>query len=190
MATITQRAKGQWQAKVRKRGYPIETRTFSKKSEAEAWARQTESEMDRGFFLLTSEAEITSLTELISRYQREVAPSPRRQARQQRDRAISEAFDDSKSRDGARRIQAELVDQGMCHDIKTIADSNHTLSVAPNLLDRDFNADAPNQKWAGDITYLYTREGWLYLAVMIDLYSRAVIGLVHDVIKNDSGLSL
>ena len=97
------------------------------------------------------------------------ATSPLRQAQQQRDRAISKAFDDSKNRDGARRIQAELIDQGMCHDIKTISDSmrrqrltpkaakkfkvttdsNHKLPVAPNLLDRDFNADAPNQKWAG-----------------------------------------
>ncbi|CAA0078276.1 Uncharacterised protein [BD1-7 clade bacterium] len=59
------------------------------------------------------------------------APSPSRQAQQQRDRAISEAFDDSKSRDGARRIQAELVDQGMCHDIKTIADSMKRQSLIP-----------------------------------------------------------
>ena len=44
------------------------------------------------------------------------------------------------------------------------------------MLGRDFSASAPNQKWVGDITYLYTREGWLYLAVVIDLYSRAVVG--------------
>lgn len=48
--------------------------------------------------------------------------------------------------------------------------------MAPNLLQQDFNADAPNQKWVGDITYLWTDEGWLYLAVMLDLYSRKVVG--------------
>jgi putative transposase len=59
---------------------------------------------------------------------------------------------------------------------KVTTDSNHTLAVAPNLLDRDFSATAPNQKWAGDITYIWTSEGWLYLAVILDLYSRRIIG--------------
>ena len=48
--------------------------------------------------------------------------------------------------------------------------------MADNLLAQDFGARAPNQKWAGDITYLWTDEGWLYLAVVLDLYSRRVIG--------------
>ncbi|WP_243418582.1 DDE-type integrase/transposase/recombinase, partial [Salmonella enterica] len=48
--------------------------------------------------------------------------------------------------------------------------------VSDNLLKQDFYASGPNQKWAGDITYLCTDEGWLYLAVVIDLWSRAVIG--------------
>ncbi len=48
--------------------------------------------------------------------------------------------------------------------------------MAPNLLEQDFTASAPNQKWVGDITYLFTSEGWLYLAVIIDLYSRSVVG--------------
>jgi putative transposase len=47
---------------------------------------------------------------------------------------------------------------------------------APNILDRNFTADAPNRAWVGDITYIPTREGWLYLAVLIDLFSRAVVG--------------
>ena len=59
---------------------------------------------------------------------------------------------------------------------KVTTDSNHTLAVAPNLLAQNFTATKVNQKWVGDITYLYTSEGWLYLAVIIDLYSRAVIG--------------
>jgi putative transposase len=54
-------------------------------------------------------------------------------------------------------------------------DSTHDFPIAPNLLLRDFTADAPNETWVGDITYLDTREGWLYLAVLIDLYSRRVV---------------
>ena len=59
---------------------------------------------------------------------------------------------------------------------KVTTDSKHNLPVAPNLLNRDFSATAPNQKWVGDISYIWTDEGWMYLAVVIDLYSRAVIG--------------
>jgi len=54
--------------------------------------------------------------------------------------------------------------------------SEHDDPIAPNVLDRDFTASAPNQKWVGDITYIWTREGWLYLAVLIDLLSRRVVG--------------
>ena len=116
--------------------------------------------------------------------------------RDDRDRKIKAAFDASKQRDGAPRIQAELADDGERANVKTIADSmrrqqlvpkaarkfkvttnsDHRLPVAPNLLGRDFTAAAPNEKWVGDITYLMTSEGWLYLAVIIDLYSRAVVG--------------
>ncbi len=49
-------------------------------------------------------------------------------------------------------------------------------AVAPNILDRRFGAAAPNQKWAADFTYIWTAEGWLYVAVVIDLYSRRVVG--------------
>lgn len=59
---------------------------------------------------------------------------------------------------------------------KVTTDSNHAFNIAPNLLDQDFSADGPNQKWAGDISYIWTSEGWLYLAVILDLYSRRVIG--------------
>lgn len=69
---------------------------------------------------------------------------------------------------------------------KVTTDSAHNLNIAPNLLDRDFHADAPNQKWVGDISYIWTREGWLYLAVIIDLYSRRVIGwAVSNRMKKD-----
>ena len=90
----------------------------------------------------------------------------------------------------------DLRDQGYSYDRKTVAasmkrqnlrakaakkfkattNSKHNLPVAPNLLLQDFSAFCPNQKWACDITYLWTKEGWLYLAVVIDLYSRFVVG--------------
>jgi putative transposase len=69
---------------------------------------------------------------------------------------------------------------------KATTDSNHRFNIASNLLDRDFTASGPNQKWAGDISYIWTREGWLYLAVIIDLYSRRVVGwAVSNRMKKD-----
>ena len=67
---------------------------------------------------------------------------------------------------------------------KLTTDSAHSLSIVPNLLDGDFSCTGPNQKWASDISYIWTQEGWLYLAVVIDLYSRRVIGwAVSDRLK-------
>ena len=59
---------------------------------------------------------------------------------------------------------------------KVTTDSRHTLPVAPNLLDRNFTPKAPNQVWTSDITYLWTDEGWLYLAIVLDLFNREVVG--------------
>jgi transposase InsO family protein len=66
------------------------------------------------------------------------------------------------------------VKQKRCYKRTTKANENHP--VAPNLLDRDFSAAAPNEKWTADITYIPTLEGWLYLAVILDLFSRRVVG--------------
>jgi transposase InsO family protein len=63
---------------------------------------------------------------------------------------------------------------------KNTTDSNHNLPIAPNLLDRDFHASEPDTKYVGDITYIHTGEGWLYLATVIDLYSRKVVGWSMD----------
>ena len=69
---------------------------------------------------------------------------------------------------------------------KVTTDSNHKFNIAPNLLDRDFAAEQPNQKWAGDISYVWTCEGWLYLAVILDLHSRRIIGwAVRNRMKRD-----
>ena len=123
-------------------------------------------------------------------------PSGRQRYRTQLDEAVKKAFDASKGRSGSPRLVLDLADVGHRHDRKTIAssmqrqglrakpakkfkattNSKHKLPVAPNLLQQDFTATAPNQKYVGDITYLWTEEGWLYLAVVIDLYSRLVVG--------------
>lgn len=80
MATITKRDDRQWQVKVRKRGYPTESKTFTTKARAEKWARWVESEMDRGFFVSTAEAEITTLEELLERYELDVLPTKKSHA--------------------------------------------------------------------------------------------------------------
>ena len=97
---------------------------------------------------------------------------------------------------GSRRMQAELVAGGesvgrakvqrLMRDnglqarrprrFKVTTDSQHDDPIAPNLLKQDFTVDAPNTVWVGDITYLYTAQGWSYLAVIIDLYARRVVG--------------
>jgi putative transposase len=59
---------------------------------------------------------------------------------------------------------------------KRTTDSLHAFPVAPNLIAQDFSADHPDEKWGADISYLWTREGWLYLAVVIDLFARRVVG--------------
>jgi len=80
MATFIKRGDAQWQAKVRKKGYPVQTKTFKTKARAEQWARTVESEMDRGVFMSTSIAENTLLSELIDRYLEEVAPTKKSEA--------------------------------------------------------------------------------------------------------------
>jgi len=59
---------------------------------------------------------------------------------------------------------------------KVTTDSKHTLPVAPNLLNREFKVKEPDKIYVSDITYIWTHEGWLYLAVIIDLFSRQVVG--------------
>ncbi len=115
---------------------------------------------------------------------------------QQIDAHIAHAFNADKGRSGAIRVMLALDKKGIHYNRKTVAlslqrqglrakaarkfkattQSKHNLPVADNLLKQDFTASQPNQKWAGDITYLWTNEGWYYLAVVLDLYSRKVIG--------------
>jgi len=123
-------------------------------------------------------------------------PSQRTQANRELDRRIQEIFAYHRQRYGAPRITDALHDEGIeCSEnrvarrmqvlglkaiqakkFKVTTDSNHSKPVAPDLIEQDFTATAPNQKWTSDITYLWTDAGWLYLAVVMDLYSRAIVG--------------
>ena len=59
---------------------------------------------------------------------------------------------------------------------KATTDSKHSLPIAPDLLARNFMPEAPNRVWSGDITYIHTGEGWLYLAIVLDLFNREIVG--------------
>lgn len=73
---------------------------------------------------------------------------------------------------------------------KRTTNSETAWPVAPNLIDQDFKAERPDQKWGGDISYVWTAKDWLYLAVIIDLYSRRVVGwAVSDRLKKDLALA-
>jgi putative transposase len=123
-------------------------------------------------------------------------PSQRAQADQALTKKIVEVFEESGHTYGSPRIFDQLQEEGIACSEKRIArlmrlaeltavqpkrfvvttDSNHTLPVAENLLDRHFEADTPDQKWTCDLTYVWTGEGWLYLGVVLDLFSRKVVG--------------
>lgn len=79
-----------------------------------------------------------------------------------------------------KTVAASLLRLGLCakagRKFKATTNSKHNLPVSPNLLNQDFSAERPNEKWVGDITYLSTDEGWMYLATVIDLFSRKVVG--------------
>ena len=84
-----------------------------------------------------------------------------------------------------RRIGAIMRDLGLVAKTKkrykiNTTNSNHNLPIAPNLLERNFYASSPDEKYVGDITYIPTNEGWLYLATVIDLYSRRIVGWSMD----------
>jgi putative transposase len=109
---------------------------------------------------------------------------------------IRSAFARSHGTYGSPRLTRELQDEGLevgrrrtarlmrenglkarqKRRFKRTTDSHHALPVAPNLLEQDFSAEGPNQKWAADISYVWTSEGWLYLAVVLDLFARRVVG--------------
>jgi putative transposase len=139
-----------------------------------------------------------------SRYYRWLQTSDTRSLKAQQENAliaqIKEIQDDSRFSLGTPRITKELKKKGISTNHKRVSrilrenslnhrakkrfrittDSGHNYKVSPNLLNRDFSATAPNQKWVSDITYLWTQEGCLYLCVVIDLYSRKVVGWANS----------
>jgi putative transposase len=122
--------------------------------------------------------------------------SAHQQQDQQLAQEVAQAHRDSRGTYGSPRVHAELKAQGRKVSRKRVArlmrkqklaarkkrrsvrttDSNHSNPVAPNVLERDFSPHQPNSTWATDITYIWTTEGWLYLAVVLDLFSRRVVG--------------
>jgi len=89
---------------------------------------------------------------------------------------------------GRHRVARLMRDNGLKalqkRRYKKTTDSNHGGPIAPNLLDQDFACDGPDQKWGADISYIWTAEGWLYLAIVLDLYSRRIVGwAVSDRLK-------
>lgn len=122
-------------------------------------------------------------------------------------RYIRTAYQAGRGLYGSPRIHAALQQQGLCCSRKRVArlmrqhgihsrrrpkrrvrttDSCHNRPVAPNLLKRDFNAAAPNEKWVGDIVGIWTDEGWLYLAALLDTYSRFIVGWSMSVYRDEA----
>jgi putative transposase len=134
-----------------------------------------------------------------------------RRAKEDRRLAVlaREAHERGRKTYGSPRVHAELKAQGIAISRKRVirlmqteglkgktrrrwvktTDSTHGLPVAPNLLARDFRASAPNRRWVEDVTYLRTPEGWLYLAAIVDLYSRFVVGWALSAV-NDRRLAM
>jgi len=123
-------------------------------------------------------------------------PSEREMRRGELKQKIAKSFHESFGTYGSPRIHDDLVEEGYIVSQKTVArlmqemglratptqryvettDSNHDYPIYPNLLNREFHVDKPNKVWVTDITYIWTLEGWLYLASVIDLFSRKVVG--------------
>jgi len=127
---------------------------------------------------------------------RQRPPSAREMANQELVKQIEAVYHDNHGVYGSPRIYRELDEQGVaCSEnriarlmrlrglrakqtkhYKVTTRRNQAHPVAPNLLRRDFSADRPNQKWLSDITYIPTQEGWLYLAAILDLHARRIVG--------------
>lgn len=94
---------------------------------------------------------------------------------------------------GKKRVERLMRESGLRGRRKRrfccTTDSRHSLPVAPNVLDRRFETDAPNRVWVGDVTYIATSQGWLYLAILLDLFSRRVVGWATSA-TNDRALAL
>lgn len=131
---------------------------------------------------------------------RDREPSTRKKEDAKLTEEIRQAYVLSRGTYGSPRIHTDLQEAGTRVSRKRIArlmrengirarrrnryqvttDSNHSMPIAPNLLGRQFNVEKPNIVWASDLTYIWTAEGWLYLAVVMDLFSRRIVGWAMD----------
>jgi transposase InsO family protein len=132
----------------------------------------------------------------------------REQADKELGARVAEVFEGSRQTYGSPRVHAALRSEGVKCSRRRVAglirtkglvscwrrkkkfkicttDSKHDQPMAPNRLARDFTATAPNQKWVGDITGVWTEEGWLYLVTLVDVYSRAVVGWARDSVRDE-----
>lgn len=127
-------------------------------------------------------------------------PSQRKREDEHLGKLLEDAYQNNRQVYGSPRLHAKLKEQGVHCGRKRVArlmrargisaktkrrkvkttDSQHDNPVAPNLLQRDFTADAPNTKWVADITGIGTAEGWLYLAAIVDIYSRMPGWMGHE----------
>lgn len=123
-------------------------------------------------------------------------PSEKEKYRIEIQQKISKSFHESYGTYGSPRVHDDLIEWGYTISLKTVArmmkemglkatlpekfvvttDSNHDLNIYPNILNRQFSVEEPNQAWVTDITYIWTLEGWLYLASVMDLFSRKIVG--------------
>lgn len=126
--------------------------------------------------------------------------SPRQIENEQLKTRIEEIYEKSRKRYGYPRVWAELQSMGIhvsrnrvarlmrlaglrskrSKRFKRTTNSKHALPIAPNILNKNFSVDQPDRVWVSDITYIWTWEGWLYLAVVIDLFARQVVGWALD----------
>jgi putative transposase len=123
-------------------------------------------------------------------------PTEKEKYRVEIQQKISKSFHESFGTYGSPRVHDDLIDWGYTISQKTVArmmsemglkatqkekfvvttDSNHDLIIYPNILNRQFSVEEPNQAWVTDITYIWTLEGWVYLASVMDLFSRKIVG--------------
>ena len=94
---------------------------------------------------------------------------------------------------GRKRVERLMRQEGIVarrkRRFRRTTDSNHPHPIAPNVLERDFDVELPNTAWVTDVTYVWTHEGWLYLAAILDLFSRRVVGWAVSA-NNDRALAL
>lgn len=164
-------------------------RTFSREFKLEAVKLVTE----RGVTVAQAAKDLDVHENVLRKWVRELREAP--QEDEKLGAQVRQSFMRSDCTYGARHVWRDVLEQSQpcgLHRIERLMreqalrarprrrglpkDCGERCAVADNVLDRQFQADAPNQKWVADFTYIWTAEGWLYVAAMLDLYSRRIVG--------------